>query len=80
MNDEQLLDADPYRPVAGRLDGAEQPLLEKITSVPLVPSVPVRPLRRCLVGAVAAAAVVTGVIGASTLLPQRSAPPPGTGA
>ncbi|MEV4283642.1 hypothetical protein [Actinoplanes xinjiangensis] len=78
MNDEQLLDADPYRPIAGRLDGAEQHLLEEIMSVPLVPSVPVRPLRRRLVGAVAAAAVVTGVIGASTLLPERSAPPPVT--
>jgi hypothetical protein len=76
MNDDQLLDADPYRPVAGRLDGAEQSLLEEIMSVPLVPSLPVRTLRRRLAGAVAAAAVVTGVIGASTLLPERSSPPP----
>lgn len=76
MNDERLLDADPYRTIAGRLDGAEQHLLEEIMSTPLVPSLPVHRRRRRLLGAVAAAAVVTGVIGASTLLPGRSAPPP----
>ncbi|MFC4069999.1 hypothetical protein [Actinoplanes subglobosus] len=77
MNDERLLDADPYRNIAGRLDGAEQHLLEEIMSTPLVPSVPHRPpFRRRLAGALAAAAVVTGVIGASALLPDQAAPPP----
>ncbi|BEL06980.1 hypothetical protein Q0Z83_051710 [Actinoplanes sichuanensis] len=72
MNDERLLDADPYRPVAGRLDGAEQSLLEEIMSVPAVPSIP---RRRRLAGAVAVAAAVAGILGASTLLPDRRPQP-----
>lgn len=72
MNDEQLLDADPYRTVAGRLDGAEQSLLEEIVSVPAVRSVP---MRRRLGGAVAAAAAVAAILGASTLLPDRRPEP-----
>ncbi|GAA1648194.1 hypothetical protein [Actinoplanes couchii] len=84
MTDEQLdrlvRDADPYRTdLATRLGGAEQTLLEEIMSTPKLESVPTSPvvesapparraLGRRLAGAVAAAAVVTGVIGASTLL------------
>ncbi|WP_433795951.1 hypothetical protein [Actinoplanes sp. CA-252034] len=71
MNDDQLLDADPHRSFAGRLDGAD--LLEEIMSVPHAPSFP---LRRRLAGAVAAAAVVAGILSASTLLPDRSRPVP----
>ncbi|MEU4158619.1 hypothetical protein [Actinoplanes sp. NPDC026670] len=73
MNDEQLddlvRDADPYRSSGG----ADPSLLEEIMSVPHVPS------RRRLVGAFAAAAAVTGVIGASVLLPDRTAPAPVAG-
>ncbi len=68
MTDEQLdrlvRDADPYRTgLTGRLGGAEQTLLEEIVST----RKSAFPVRR-LAGALAAAAVVTGVIGASTLL------------
>lgn len=74
MTDEQLdrliRDADPYRPdVVGRLDGAEQTLLEEIMSEPVLvpdraaaPPHPRRALARRLVGAVAAAAVLIGII------------------
>lgn len=83
MTDEHLdrlvRDADPYRTdLAARLGGAEQTLLEEIMSTPKIEPVPAPaadgarttrsfPMRR-LAGAIAAAAVVTGVIGASTLL------------
>ncbi|MEV6299774.1 hypothetical protein AB0M02_10260 [Actinoplanes sp. NPDC051861] len=89
MTDEHLdrvvRDADPFRPeLIGHLGGAEQTLLEEIMSVPQLESVPgpapeaapAAPRRRAwrrLATAVAAAAVVTGVIGASVLL--RDQPP-----
>ncbi|MEU4623967.1 hypothetical protein AB0G04_28830 [Actinoplanes sp. NPDC023801] len=89
MSDEQLdrlvRDADPYRPhlVTG-LDGAQQSLLEEIMSAPPLDSLPHRrPLRRRLAVAVAAAAVVTGLIGATVLLrPEPESPLvlPGIGA
>ncbi|MEU4422136.1 hypothetical protein AB0F81_16035 [Actinoplanes sp. NPDC024001] len=75
MSDEHLdrlvRDADPYRPeVIGRLDGADQHLLEEIMSTPKSDS-PVRPWRRTLVRrlapALAAAAAVAGVIAVSSL-------------
>ncbi|SDT28562.1 hypothetical protein [Actinoplanes derwentensis] len=78
--DRLVRDADPYRTdLAARLGGAEQTLLEEIMSTPKLESVPVSPVSenpapvrrafgRRLGGAVAAAAVVTGVIGAATLL------------
>ncbi|HWS33337.1 MAG TPA: hypothetical protein VN408_11400 [Actinoplanes sp.] len=67
--DRLVRDADPYRnDLAARLGGADQKLLEEIMSTPRLESVPTRfPMRR-MAAAVAAAAVVTGVIGASTLL------------
>jgi hypothetical protein len=83
MTDEYLdrlvRDADPYRPdLVERLGGSEQTLLEEIMSTPKLESVPApepatarslrRTLTRRLAGAVAAAAAVTGVIGATTLL------------
>ena len=58
--DRLIRDADPYRPgVIGRLDGAEQILLEEIMSNP----VPRHALSRRLVGAVAAAAVLVVILG-----------------
>jgi hypothetical protein len=82
MSDEQLdrlvRDADPYRPeIAGRLDGAQQSLLEEIMSAPPVSVLPLRrPLRRRFAAAVAAAAAVAGLIGATALLrPEPEASP-----
>ncbi|MFC7532653.1 hypothetical protein [Actinoplanes sp. GCM10030250] len=75
--DRMMQDADPYRPgLLARLNGAEQTLLEEIMSAPKLESVPATPsLRRTLTrrlgGAVAAAAVVTGVIAAVALLPEE---------
>ncbi len=81
MTDEQLdqmvRDADPNRPeVIEHLDGAEQILLEEIMSVPHVH----RSVFRRTAGALVAAALVTGVLAASTVLRERpddrSAAPP----
>ncbi|GIM94024.1 hypothetical protein [Paractinoplanes toevensis] len=69
MTDERLdrliRDADPYRPeVIGRLDGAGQTLIEEIMSEPIAH----RSLRRRLVTAVAAAAVLITALGVSVAL------------
>ncbi|GIF25557.1 hypothetical protein BJ973_003834 [Actinoplanes tereljensis] len=69
MTDEQLdrmvRDADPYRPeVIGQLDGAGQTLIEEIMSEPIA----TRSLRRRLVTAVAAAAVLITALGVSVAL------------
>ncbi|GAA4934999.1 hypothetical protein [Actinoplanes utahensis] len=76
MSDEELdrmvHDADPYRTdLIERLGGAEQTLLEEIMSTPVLVPVPKKGFARRFAGAVAAAAVVTGVIGATTLLGDR---------
>jgi hypothetical protein len=88
MTDEYLdhlvRDADPRRPdLVQRLGGAEHSLLEEIMSVPTLESVPApaaarRPRRipRRLAGTVAAAAAVTGVLGATALLRDQSPPDP----
>ncbi|GGN46633.1 hypothetical protein FHR83_008512 [Actinoplanes campanulatus] len=81
--DRKVRDADPYRPgLVARLGGAEQQLLEEIMSTPKLDVVesraPRRGLSRRLASAVAAAAVVTGVIGATALLrdqPENGATP-----
>jgi hypothetical protein len=74
MTDEHLdrlvRDADPYRSeVIGRLDGAEQILLEEIVSQPNTQR---RGFARRTVAALAAAAVVTTVFAASAALRERS--------
>ena len=85
MTDEQLdraiRAADPYRAgVIGRLDGAEQELLEEIMSVPTsVAPPPSRwsrraPVRR-LAGAAAAAAVLAGVVAVAVVQRERPAAP-----
>jgi hypothetical protein len=82
MTDEHLdrlvRDADPYRPdLIARLGGAERSLLEEIMSVPKLESVAVAPPRksfaRLFTAAVATAAVVTGVVAASTFLRDQPA-------
>jgi hypothetical protein len=68
MTDDRLRDADPFhRDTVGRLDGAEQTLLEEIMSTDRVPS----PWRRRLVGAVAAAAVLVAVLAVSAVVRNR---------
>jgi hypothetical protein len=65
--DRLVRDADPYRPdVVGRLDGAEQTLLEEIMSVPAEPRPRRVPARR-LAGAVAAAAVLIAILAFSAV-------------
>ncbi|MEV1333723.1 hypothetical protein AB0J20_29590 [Micromonospora costi] len=76
--DQMVRDADPYRPEGiGHLDGAQQTLLEEIMSVPtlhsaLEPSRPDRRTRPSLVrrtaGALAAAAVLAGVLTVPAML------------
>ncbi|MEV0900474.1 hypothetical protein [Actinoplanes sp. NPDC049802] len=83
--DRMVRDADPYRPdLVARLGGAEQQLLEEIMSTPKLDVVdgdgPRRGLSRRLIGAVAAAAAVTGVIGATALLRDQPDPGGSTGA
>jgi len=89
MTDEYLdrlvRDADPYRPeVIGRLDGAEQALLEEIMSVPTLTSVVEPPpprrhvLARRLAVAATAAAVLTGVLTVSTVLRDHPQAQPAT--
>ncbi|SBT45897.1 hypothetical protein [Micromonospora narathiwatensis] len=93
MTDEHLdrlvRDADPYRPdVVRHLDGARHALLEEIMSVPPVHCLlePPQPRPRGMVrrtaGALAAAAVLTGVLAVPAVLPDhqddRPAAPAGT--
>jgi hypothetical protein len=73
MTDEHLdrlvRDADPGRPdVIEHLDGAEQILLEEIMSVPHVH----RGVFRRTAGALVAAALLTGVLAASTVIHSRA--------
>ena len=70
--DQQIRDADPYRPgVADRLDGAGQDLLEEIMSTP--------PSRRSstwrLIGAAAAAVALAGVAGVTVAQQHGGAEP-----
>ncbi|MFI6262528.1 hypothetical protein [Micromonospora sp. NPDC051006] len=79
--DRMVRDADPYRPdVIGHLDGARQSLLEEIVSEPTPgpvvepPQTRPRPRRgmvRRFAGALTAAAVLTGVVAASTMLREH---------
>jgi hypothetical protein len=85
MTDEHLdrlvRDADPHRPdVIGRLDGAEQTLLEEIMSTPILddlaePPPPPSRARRSVIrrtaATVAAAAALTGILAVSTGLRDR---------
>lgn len=69
MTDDRLRDADPFRPdTVGRLDGAEQTLLEEIMSTDRVSS----PWRRRLAGAVAAAAVLVAVLAVAAVVRSRT--------
>jgi hypothetical protein len=84
MTDEHLdrlvRDADPHRPeIVGRLDGAEQALLEEIMSTPIIDDVAGprsrshRSVVRRTTVAVAAAAALTGILAVSTVF--RDVPP-----
>ncbi|MFD2762854.1 hypothetical protein [Micromonospora eburnea] len=79
--DQLVRNADPYRPdIIGHLGGAQQALLEEITAVPplhqlLEPPRPRTPAPRGMVrrtaGALAAAAVLAGVLAAPAVLPEH---------
>ncbi|MFJ8579570.1 hypothetical protein [Micromonospora sp. NPDC093277] len=79
--DQMVRDADPYRPdVIGHLDGAQQALLDEIMSVPplhrlLEPPQPRPPATRSMVRrtavALAAAAVLAGVLAVPAVLPEH---------
>ncbi|MET0424950.1 MAG: hypothetical protein ABW046_13790 [Actinoplanes sp.] len=72
MTEDDLRAADPYRPgLIGRLDGEKQALLEEIMADTVVETT--HKLRRRLVGAVAAAIVLTGAI--VVAYPDREPPP-----
>lgn len=74
--DEKLRVADPYRPeLAGRLDGAEQHLLEEIMSVPTMTVVETRPTRRSLLVPLATAAALIGVLGLFVTVRSQPEPP-----
>jgi len=65
MIDDQLHDADPYRPeIIGHLDGADQTLLEEIMSADRMPA----PWRRRLIAPIAAAAALIGVLAVSAVV------------
>lgn len=65
MIDDQLHDADPYRPeTIGHLDGADQTLLEEIMSADRMPA----PWRRRLIAPIAAAAALIGVLAVSAVV------------
>ncbi|MFU8870998.1 hypothetical protein [Micromonospora sp. SL4-19] len=79
--DQMVRDADPYRPdVIGHLDGAQQALLEEIMSVPTLhrvleppqarPPAP-RSMVRRTAGALAAAAILAGVLALPAVLPEH---------
>ena len=73
MIDDQLRDADPYRrETIGRLDGADQTLLEEIMSVDRAPA----SWRRRLIAPVAAAAALIGVLAVSAVVRHQSADRP----
>ena len=73
MTDDRLRDADPYRPeIIGRLDGAEQTLLEEIMSEDRIPT----PWRRRLIAPLAAAAALIAVLAGAAVVSHRSGKPP----